>query len=91
MDSAQVVARLDIDNALPIRMTHQEVIQYMRLDCARTYGGIQGLTQRNQRLLLCEVGQRFQDMRKLYVACSRVTHGSFLHVATREQEKAMLE
>ena len=91
VDATQVTVRLDIEEALPLRLTHQETIQFLRLDCARCYASVQGLTLRDQRLLLCDVGHRFQDMRKLYVACSRVTHGSFPIVTTREQEKALLE
>ena len=91
VDSSQVIVCLDIEEVLPLTLTRQETIQFLRLDCARCYASIQGLTLRDQRLLLCDVGHRFQDLRKLCVACSRVTHGSFLHVATREQEKALLE
>ena len=82
VDAAQVVVCLDIDHAPPIRMTHQEALQHMRLNCARTYAGIQGLTLHDQRLLLCDVGHRHMDLRKMYVPCSIVTPGGLLHVSS---------
>ena len=89
VDAAKGVVCLE--DALPIQLTHQDAIQHLRLDCARCYASVQGLALTNQRLLLCDTRHRFQDLRKLYVACSRVTRGSFLHLATREQEKALQE
>ena len=91
VDAAQLVVCLDIQDAIPLKLTHQDAMQHLRLDCCRCYAGIQGLTLRNQRLLLCDTQHRFQDLRKLDVACSRVTHGGFLHVATKEQEKELLQ
>ena len=91
MDSAQVIVCLDIEDALPLKLSHQDAIQHLRLDCCRCYAGIQGMTLKNQRLLLCDTRHRFQDLRKIYVACSRVTHGSFLHVGVKKQEKVMLQ
>jgi hypothetical protein len=70
-----------------ITLTHQQCIQDLRLACARTYAGVQGQTLENQRLLLLQTRHKYMDWRKLYVATSRVTSGSLLHIPTPEQER----
>ena len=86
VDEEKVVARLESGTS-EIALTHQQCIQDLRLACARTYAGIQGLTLRDQRLLLLQTRHPFMEWRKLYVACSRVTSGKLLHIPTPEQER----
>ena len=87
-DAAKVVVKLDVEGAATeIALTHQQCIQDLRLACARTYAGVQGLTLRDQRLLLLETQRPHMDWRKLYVACSQVTAGELLHIPTPEQER----
>ena len=90
VDSSRVVVALEVEGAQPIQLSQQEAVQFLRLDCCRCYASVQGMTLRDRRLLLCDVRHRFMCARKLYVAVSRVTDGRFLHVATREQERALL-
>ena len=85
-DASKVVVRLEA-GTVEITLTHQQCIQNLRLACARTYAGVQGLTLRDQRLLLLETRHPHMDWRKLYVACSRVTAGQLLHIPTPEQER----
>ena len=90
VDANRVVVALEVEGAQPIQLSHQEAVQFLRLDCCRCYASVQGMTLRDRRLLLCDVRHRFMDARKLYVAASRVTDGRFLHMAAREQERALL-
>ena len=86
VDSAKVVVRLEAGTS-EIKLSHQQCIQDLRLACARTYAGVQGLTLTNQRLLLLQTQRHHMEWRKLYVACSRVTSGKLLHIPTPEQER----
>ena len=70
-----------------VTLTHQQCTQDLRLACARTYAAVQGLSLRDQRILLLQTRRPFVDWRKLYVASSRVTSGSLLHIPTPEQER----
>lgn len=82
----EVSVRMEHDEkAEPIALSHHDALQYLRLGCARTAASVQGLTLRNQRLLLCDVFNPHMCGRKLYVAMTRVSDGSLLHVASRAQ------
>jgi hypothetical protein len=86
VDATKVVVRL-MEGTAELTLTHQQCIQGLRLACARTYAGVQGLTLTNKRLLLLQTRHESMDWRKLYVACSRVTSGALLHIPTPEQER----
>ena len=74
------------DNREEIKLTYPQAAQHLRLACARTAASIQGITLRDQRLLLLDTRSPYTDHRRLYVCMSRVTRGDYLHVATREQQ-----
>ena len=76
----------DADEAGEIKLTHPQAAQHLRLACARTAASVQGLTLRDQRLLLLDARSPYTDHRRLYVCMSRVTRGDYLHVATAEQQ-----
>ena len=74
------------DNREEIKLTYPQAAQHLRLACARTAASIQGITLRDQRLLLLDTRSPYTDHRRLYVCTSRVTRGDYLHVATRQQQ-----
>ena len=74
------------DNQEEIKLTYFQAAQHLRLACARTAASIQGITLRDQRLLLLDARSPYTDHRRLYVSMSRVTRGDYFHVATREQQ-----
>ena len=73
-----------------IKLTYLQAAQHLRLACARTAASIQGITLRDQRLLLLDARSPYTDHRRLYVSMSRVTRGDYFHVATREQQARLL-
>ena len=73
-----------------IKLTYSQAAQHLRLACARTAASIQGITLRDQRLLLLDARSPYTDHRRLYVCMSRVTRGDYFHVATREQQAKLL-
>ena len=84
------VKLIGLEDAAAISLTPADAMKTLRLSCARTYAGCQGQTLRDLRVLLLDVDSPHFDRRKCYVAASRVTAGSLLHVATEEQQKQWL-
>ena len=68
-----------------IWLSHHDAVQLLRLACARTYSGCQGLTLRDSRLLLLYLKHQWMCARKLYVGISRVTSGDLLHIPSNGQ------
>ena len=94
VDAEKVVVQIVIEDDpsdLPrIALTHQEAIQFLRLACCRTYANLQGVTLRDEHLLLLDTQHRHMCRRKLYVAVSRVTEGKYLHISSESQEEDVL-
>ena len=74
------------DEVGEIKLTHPQAAQHLRLACARTAASVQGITLRDQRLLLLDARSPYTEHRRLYVCMSRVTRGDYLHVASMEQQ-----
>ena len=77
------------DRVDEIRLAHFQAAQHLRLACARTAASVQGITLRDQRLLLLDARSPYTDHRRLYVCMSRVTRDDYLHVATKEQQATL--
>ena len=94
VDAQKVVVEIVIQDPPPelpqIELTHQQAIQFLRLACCRTYANLQGVTLRDEHLLLIDTRHRHMCRRKLYVAVSRVTAGKYLHIPSEGQEEDIL-
>ena len=79
-------------NKIPKRivLSHTDFVCKLRLPYARCYYTVQGKTYRNTHVVLLDTLHKRFDMRKLVVGMSRATHGQYVHVATRADEKRML-
>jgi hypothetical protein len=73
-----------------IRLTHAEASRYLRLSHALCYASVQGSTI-SEHLLMLDLGHRYFTMRSLIVGMSRATHGAFVHMATPEQQRELLD
>ena len=69
-----------------LRLSHHDCLQHLRLSCARVAASVQGITLRDQKLLVLDAHSPHMDGRKLYVAISRVSSGKLLFAASRAQQ-----
>ena len=74
-------------NLPQIELTRQQSIQFLRLAFCRTYANLQGVTLRDEHILLLDTRHKHMCRRKLHVAASRVTAGKYLHIPTWSQEE----
>ena len=72
-----------------IRLSYAEASQYLRLAHVLCYASVQGSTI-SEHLLMLDLEHRYFSMRSLIVGMSRATHGRFVHMATREQQRELL-
>ena len=68
-----------------IELSHTDASLCLRLSHALCYASVQGLTIGDRRVLLLDLEHHFFSVRSLIVGLSRVTKGSQIHVASREQ------
>lgn len=73
----------------PLVLSLADASRLLRPFHATTYAGVQGRTF-DFEVLLLDMDHRFMDMRKLMVACSRVTEGRLLGCATATEQRAFL-
>ena len=74
-----------------IEMPLWEAAENLRLCYAAVYHSCQGRTLNREHVLLMDCHHRHFTGRHLYVGASRVTAGSFLHVATWAQTRELDE
>ena len=67
--------------AKPVQVSLREASDHLRLCYAAVYYSCQGLTLRDQHVMLLDTDHRFFTLRHLYVGASRVTHSKYLHAA----------
>jgi hypothetical protein len=72
---------------VPIR----EAAENLRLCYAAVYHSCQGRTLDRQHVLLLDANHTYFTGRHLYVGASRVTAGQYLHVASREDQRAIYD
>ena len=72
-----------------ITLTHHMCIQYCRLACAQAHAAVQGLTLRDQRLLLCDLFSDKMDARKPHVGLSRATSSENIRVPSYHQRREL--
>ena len=92
-DTLQVVAHADFreGDEEVIELSLQEAAENLRLCYAAVYHSCQGRTLHQERVLLTDCHNRHFTGRHLYVGASRVTAGSYLHVATWHQTRELDE
>ena len=74
----------------PIPLMHRDASAWLRLTHCLCYATVQGITIRNQHLVMLDVLKGHFSLRTLIVAASRVTDGPYLHAATDKQQCAFL-
>jgi hypothetical protein len=72
-----------------IHLTYAEASRYLRLAHVLCYASVQGSTI-SEHVLMLDLQHQYFSMRSLIVGMSRATHGRFVHMATREQQKELL-
>lgn len=96
VDSAHLTVQLMAEgeaeeNQPKIKLTHHDAVQYLRLSCARVYASVQGLTLRDQHLLLLNLHSPYMTARALYVGLSRATAGANVHIPSENQWRDLCE
>jgi hypothetical protein len=89
VDHSQVVVQ-DPNRPGEIALTHTEASTTLRLTHALCYASVQGATLRDKEVLLCDTHHEHFSTRMLIVGASRVTNGHRLHIATANQQRALL-
>ena len=74
-----------------IALDHRQASRWLRLPYAVTFRNAQGITAREMHVTVMNIDHPHFDVRSLIVGASRVTHGSYLHVPTAAQERAIIE
>ena len=80
----------DLDTPNLVKLTHAETCAMLRMTYAMCYYSAQGSTIRDRHVVLFDSVNRFFTMRHLNVGMSRATHGSNVHVLTKEQEDNLM-
>jgi hypothetical protein len=73
-----------------IALSHRDASLGLRLSHALCYASVQGLTISEQHVLMLDVEHPHFDVRSLIVGLSRVRSARQIHVATAEQERALM-
>ena len=73
-----------------IELSHRDASISLRLSHSLCYASVQGLTLTGTSVLMLDTGHKHFSMRSLIVGASRVTSARNLHVATAEQERALM-
>jgi hypothetical protein len=89
VDGQQVVVQ-DTNRPGEIALTHTDASTTLRLTHALCYASVQGATLRDKEVLLCDTHHPHFTTRMLIVGASRVTGGHRLHIATANQQQALL-
>ena len=90
-DGYDDVGVIDVFNAKEeIKVEHQDVTLLLGMSHALCYYSAQGRTLRDEHIMLLDTENPYFSRRALIVGMSRATHGKYVHVATAEQECAIL-
>jgi hypothetical protein len=73
-----------------LSLDHADAAKYLRPTFALVYYTVQGGTLKDRHVTLLDTAHSFFTMRHLNVGLGRVTHGSFVHIPTPNEENALL-